>query len=342
VLMHAPKNGFFYVLDRKTGELLSAEPWVTVNWSSGVNLKTGRPTVNPEARYGADSISIMPGPGGGHVWPPWSFSPTTGLVYLPSTIGGAYTFQANPDFVPGPMDLGLTGRGQMNMGTGRGGGGGAGAGRGAAGAPGAAAGAGGGAAAGALPPGVDAAAVAAGRGGAAGVGAGGAAGAGRGAAGPPPPSPPSIGPLSPTGRSMNILSAWDPVTNREKWRGLGAGFNQGGTLATAGNLVFSSVNNRLLVYKADNGDVLLDLPTGLTQMGPPMTYMLDGKQYIVLAGGPPAAAGGGGAGRGAAPAAAGAPATPPAAQPSHMITLVVDGTTPLPGVAPAAPGQGKQ
>ncbi len=100
VLMHAPKNGFFYVLDRNTGELLSADPWVTVSWASGVNLKTGRPTVNPEARYGTDAVSVMPGPGGGHVWPPWSFNPTTGLVYIPSTIGGGYTFQATPNFVP--------------------------------------------------------------------------------------------------------------------------------------------------------------------------------------------------------------------------------------------------
>ena len=70
VLMHAPKNGFFYVLDRHMGELLSADPWVTVTWASGVNLKTGRPTVNPEARYGNDTVTVMPGPGGGHVWAP--------------------------------------------------------------------------------------------------------------------------------------------------------------------------------------------------------------------------------------------------------------------------------
>ena len=118
VVMQAPKNGFFYVLDRKTGELLSADPWVTVNWASGVDLKTGRPRVNPEARYGTDAVSITPGPGGGHVWPPWSFNPNTGLVYIPSTIGGGYTFQANPDFVPLPTDIGPEGRGQMNMGTG--------------------------------------------------------------------------------------------------------------------------------------------------------------------------------------------------------------------------------
>ncbi len=127
VVMHAPKNGFFYVLDRVTGELLSADPWVPVNWSSGVNLKTGRPTVNPEARYGTESVNVTPGPGGGHVWPPWSFNPTTGLVYIPSTAGSGYGYQANPDYVPISTDIGPegTGRGVMgNMATGRGNGGG--------------------------------------------------------------------------------------------------------------------------------------------------------------------------------------------------------------------------
>jgi PQQ-dependent dehydrogenase (methanol/ethanol family) len=339
VVMHAPKNGFFYVLDSRTGELLSADPWVTVNWASGVDLKTGRPRVNPEARYGTDAVSITPGPGGGHVWPPWSFNPATGLVYIPSTIGGGYTFQANPDFVPLPTDIGTSGRGQMNMGTGRAGGG-----RG-----GAAAGAGGrgGAAGPGLAPGLDATAVAAAGGGrgaaapaapAAGAapGAAGRAG-GRGPAGPPPPSPPSIGP---EGRG-NILVAWDPVSGKERWRGLSAGFNQGGTLSTAGNLVFASVNTRLIVYRADNGDQLMDITTGLSQMGPPMTFMLDGKQYVAIAGGPPQAAGGrGGAGRGAAAPAGGAPGGAPAApaapaQPSRMLVYMLDGKATLP--TPPAP-----
>jgi PQQ-dependent dehydrogenase (methanol/ethanol family) len=339
VVMHAPKNGFFYVLDSRTGELLSADPWVTVNWASGVDLKTGRPRVNPEARYGTDAVNITPGPGGGHVWPPWSFNPATGLVYIPSTIGGGYTFQANPDFVPLPTDIGTSGRGQMNMGTGRAGGG-----RG-----GAAAGAGGrgGAAGPGLAPGLDATAVAAAGGGrgaaapaapAAGAapGAAGRAG-GRGPAGPPPPSPPSIGP---EGRG-NILVAWDPVAGKERWRGLSAGFNQGGTLSTAGNLVFASVNTRLIVYRADNGDQLMDITTGLSQMGPPMTFMLDGKQYVAIAGGPPQAAGGrGGAGRGAAAPAGGAPGGAPAApaapaQPSRMLVYMLDGKATLP--TPPAP-----
>ncbi len=327
VVMHAPKNGFFYVLDRKTGELLSADPWVTVNWASGVDLKTGRPRVNPEARYGTDAVSITPGPGGGHVWPPWSFNPNTGLVYIPSTIGGGYTFQANPDFVPLPTDIGPDGRGQMNMGTGR-----AGAGRG-----GAAAGAGGGRGGPGLAPGLDAAAVAAAGGAGRGAAPGGDGG-GRGPAGPPPPSPPAIGP---EGRG-NILVAWDPIAGKERWRGLSAGFNQGGTLSTAGNLVFASVNTRLLVYRADNGDVLMDITTGLSQMGPPMTFMLDGKQYVAIAGGPPQAGGGrggpgGGGGRGAAPGGPpAAPAGPP--QPSRLLVYALDGKATLPAPpAPAAP-----
>jgi quinohemoprotein ethanol dehydrogenase len=89
----------------------------------------------------------------------------------------------------------------------------------------------------------------------------------------------------PEGRA-NVLIAWDPLAKKERWRGLSAGFNQGGTLATAGNLVFSSVNTRLLAYRADTGEQVLDLATGLTQLGPPMTYMLDGKQYVSVAGGP--------------------------------------------------------
>jgi quinohemoprotein ethanol dehydrogenase len=289
VIMHAPKDGFFYVLDRRTGELLSADPWVTVTWASGVNLKTGRPVVNPEARYGATGVSVMPGPGGGHVWPPWSFNPTTGLVYIPSTIGGAYNYQANPDFKPTPTDIGASGRGQMNMGTATAARGGRGGGAGAA-----------------PPPGV--------------VAEGTAAPA---APTPPPPPPTSTLPaIGPEGRG-NVLIAWDPVAKKEKWRGLAAGFNQGGTLATGGNLVFSSVNTRLLAYRADTGEQVLDLPTGLSQLGPPMTFMIDGKQYVAVAGGPPQAAG---PGRGGPPAAAAAPATPAAPpKPSKLLVLSLNG-----------------
>ena len=141
-------------------------------------------------------------------------------------------------------------------------------------------------------------------GGGPGAGKGGGAGKGKGT---PPLTLPSIGPAG----NGSILSAWDPVSMTERWRAQGgaAGFNSGGTLSTAGNLVFSSVNTRLLVFRADNGQQLLDLHTGLSQMGPPMTFMLDGKQVIMVAGGPAQQGGGGRGGAGAgAGAAKGAPA----------------------------------
>lgn len=90
VLLHAPKNGFFYVLDRATGELISAKPYTAVNWATGIDLKTGRPIENPGARY-ADArkgMPLAPGPLGGHSWHSMSFSPLTGLVYLPVTDAG--------------------------------------------------------------------------------------------------------------------------------------------------------------------------------------------------------------------------------------------------------------
>ncbi len=83
VLLQAPKNGFFYVIDRLTGELLSAQPYVTVNWATHIDLKTGRPVETPEARYGAKGARLSPSAVGAHHWPPMAFNPTTGLVYFP-------------------------------------------------------------------------------------------------------------------------------------------------------------------------------------------------------------------------------------------------------------------
>ena len=84
VLLQAPKNGFFYVIDRTNGELISAEPYVQVNWASGIDKQTGRPVEAPNARYTDGPFMIMPSPFGGHNWHPMAFSPTTDLVYLPT------------------------------------------------------------------------------------------------------------------------------------------------------------------------------------------------------------------------------------------------------------------
>jgi quinohemoprotein ethanol dehydrogenase len=99
VLMHAPKNGFFYVLDRKTGELLSAEKYTAVNWASHVDLATGKPVMNAEARYGTDPVLVAPGPGGGHNWFPMAFSPDTKLAYFPA-YESWFVYATDPNFKP--------------------------------------------------------------------------------------------------------------------------------------------------------------------------------------------------------------------------------------------------
>ena len=88
VLMQAPKNGFFYVLDRTTGALISAKNFVPINWAKGIDMQTGRPVQNIEARIdktGKPSV-VMPGPSGAHNWQPMAYSPSTGLVYIPALL----------------------------------------------------------------------------------------------------------------------------------------------------------------------------------------------------------------------------------------------------------------
>ena len=121
VLLQAPKNGFFYVLDRETGELLSAENYVPVSWAEGIDLATGRPIEAPGARYGADPKSIQPGPVGGHNWQPMAFHPGTGLVYIP-TLEMPFTYRDDPDFSfqPGRFNSGIDPvAGAVSMVTGR-------------------------------------------------------------------------------------------------------------------------------------------------------------------------------------------------------------------------------
>jgi quinohemoprotein ethanol dehydrogenase len=303
VIIHAPKSGFFYVLDRKTGELISADPITKVSWSLGTDPKTGKPMVNPAARYRMTAVTVHPGPSGGHVWQPWTYSPQTKLVYFPGAFGGSSSYRADPNFVPQSTDIGPTGRGRMNMGYqgGGGGGGGARAGRGGAAAP------------TDLPPDV--------------------ANAQAVPAAPAAPAGPLafIGPDS-TGGQENVLYAWDPVARKERWRAPGgsAGPFAGGSLATAGNLVFSSVNSRLQAYNATTGDRILDLDLRMNQMGPPISIQLDGKQYIIVTGAP-----GGGGGRGAAGGGAVPPQVPaaPVSRAANLILLTLDGT----GVVPGAP-----
>jgi PQQ-dependent dehydrogenase (methanol/ethanol family) len=283
VITQANKNGFFYVIDRLTGEFISAEPFAPLNWASGVDPKTGRPIINPGALYGTSPVSVFPGPGGAHNWAPMSYNPITGLMYIPASLttrGGS--IQVNPNFVYNPAP------GVTNLGTGggRGGPGGPGGPGAVPGGPPAAPGAPGvppavgGPVPGGLPPGGLPGAGDA-RGGLGGPGGPG----GPGFVAPPaaPPAGPTIGPLPDEGQ-QNYLLAINPATQKLAWRSVGGGGFGGGTVTTAANLVFQALSSgHLIALSADKGEKLMDIETGQTAgIGPPMTYMIDGKQYVAL------------------------------------------------------------
>ncbi len=209
VLMQAPKNGFFYVLDRKTGELLSADNYINITWATHVDMETGRPVEVPGARYKDTPFTLFPSYLGGHNWHPMSFSPKTGLVYIPVLdIPAVYAQPENFKYNPGVSNTGTDG------------------------------------VLGSLPDGQ----------------------AERDA----------IGALV-KGR----LLAWDPVKQQEAWRVEYQGPWNGGTLATAGNLVFQgTADGKFVAYRANNGDKLWDFATQTGVVAPPISYEIDGEQYI--------------------------------------------------------------
>ena len=83
VIMQASKNGYFYVLDRATGEFLSGKPFAYVNWTKGLDPKTHRPLREPRADWVRAPALLYPAAVGAHGWQPATFNPKTGLVYLP-------------------------------------------------------------------------------------------------------------------------------------------------------------------------------------------------------------------------------------------------------------------
>ncbi|HEB28533.1 MAG TPA: PQQ-dependent dehydrogenase, methanol/ethanol family [Porticoccus sp.] len=108
VIMQAPKAGFFYIVDRVTGELLSAEPYVKVTWASEYNMETGRPIENRDARYidGTTSL-VFPTGMGGHNWHAMSYSPETRLMYIPAMdFGSEFTAVKDFSFKPRHWNVG--------------------------------------------------------------------------------------------------------------------------------------------------------------------------------------------------------------------------------------------
>jgi len=85
VLLHAPKNGFFYVLDRSNGKVISAESYMPPTWATGIDKATGRPIEVAGLRYEDAPFTVV---AAAHSWHPFAFSPRTGLVYFPASAWG--------------------------------------------------------------------------------------------------------------------------------------------------------------------------------------------------------------------------------------------------------------
>ena len=112
VLMQAPKNGFFYVLDRATGELLSAEKYAEATWATHVDMETGRPQESASSNYDESARIVRPSPGGAHNWEPMAFSQETGLVYIPARDSASvYSLDDEFAYQAGDWNTGLRYRG---------------------------------------------------------------------------------------------------------------------------------------------------------------------------------------------------------------------------------------
>ena len=213
VLMQAPKNGFFYVLDRTNGKLISAKPFTLVTWAKGVDMATGRPIENPGIRYTetGKAVTMTPGPHGAHSWMPMSFDPKTGLVYIPVQEAG-FTYVPAKNWKPEPLGVNMA----LDM------------------------------------------------------------------AANSMPQDPKVK-VQVMDSLKGYVVAWDPVRQKEVWRvGLKGPWN-GGIVTTAGNLMIQgNATGEFAAYRADNGQKLWSFDAQGPVMAGPITYSVDGEQYIAV------------------------------------------------------------
>ncbi len=250
-LMHAPKNGFFYVINRENGELLSAEKIAKVTWASHIDLKTGRPVEIPSARYEDGHEIVWPSPFGAHNWHAMSYNPNTGLVYIP-------TIELPATFSDQGIDLTAWKSPHFKISVG-------------------------------VQFGIE-------------------------------DTPGDIGTAS--------LQAWDPIRQKEVWKvPLPNNWNPG-TLTTAGNLVFQgSADGEFSAYQAETGEKLWSVDVGSGISAPPITYVVDGRQYLSLL------VGWGGAGLISGTLAA-QHGWSFRKHPRRLLTFALDATTPMPSSPP--------
>ena len=214
VIMQAPKNGFFYVLDRVSGEFISAEAYVPVTWATHVDPESGRPVETPDAHYAEDVKTIRPSPYGGHNWHPMTYSPETGLVYIPA-LDMPFKFAQDNAFrlMPGEWNTGIDFAQTI-----------------------------------------------------------------------PSKDPDTM--LADVQGVKGHLAAWDPVEQREVWRVQHALSWNGGLLSTAGNLVFQGLaDGRFVAYAADSGELVWEYPVDTGIVAAPISYEMDGEQYIAVVAG---------------------------------------------------------
>lgn len=206
VVMTAPKNGFYYVIDRKNGKLISAEPFVEVTWAKKIDIASGRPVENPGVRYESGKTTFRPTPLGAHSWMPMAYSPQTKLTYIP-----AIDLQAHFD------DTGIT-RENFKFAEGM-----------------------------ALSPGVGYAIDAGGK------------------------------------EVTGWLIAWDPVAQKPRWKRPMPTHGNGGIMATGGNLVFQGrPDGGFSAYDAQNGKRLWNFDARAGVVAPPITYRVNGRQYVTV------------------------------------------------------------
>jgi len=212
VLMHAPKNGFFYVIDRTNGEFIQAKNHVPVNWTHGIDPATGRPVMNQEAHYGTDPVLVTPGPGGAHNWFPMAYNPETGLAYFPQ-YEHWFVYALDPNFVPKPF--------RSNGGWG-------------------------------------------------------------GYTGDSLKKRLELQKVADP-REKAALIAWDPVKQEIRWRVPLPRHGNGGVLTTAGNLVFEGTTKQTFAaFRATDGALLWEMPVQSAPVAGPISYELDGVQYIAV------------------------------------------------------------
>ena len=205
-LMHAPKNGFFYILNRANGRLLSAKPFAKVTWATAIDMKSGRPIEVAGSRYEDGEVLMWPGPAGAHNWQPMSWNPNTKLMYFPyHDLPGYYNDKAikHAEYQAEPLVLHT------------------------------------------------------------------------GVAYAEEDSDPSIG-------SSGIM-AWDPLRQKIAWQHPNPGVWNGGTMTTGGDLVFQGLaDGRFIAYRASDGEKVWEYDAQHGIAAPPITFALDGQQFIAL------------------------------------------------------------